>query len=92
MKKFLFLLFFSFSTLALAAQEAEVKVKGMVCSFCAQGITKKFKAQTEVQDVKVSLETKLVTIYFKENQNLDDSKINEILTGAGYNVDKISRK
>ena len=38
-----------------AAQKVDVTVGGMVCSFCAQGITKKFKARPEVEAVKVTL-------------------------------------
>ena len=73
-------------------KEVKVAVKGMVCGFCAQGITKKLKAEPSVAKVDVSLEKKLVTIDLKDNQELTNSKIESILKDAGYNVEKIERK
>lgn len=64
--------------------ELRVGVKGMVCAFCAQGIEKKFKAQKEVESVKVSLENKYVELKFKDGQRLSNEKIIEILKDAGY--------
>lgn len=64
--------------------ELRVGVKGMVCAFCAQGIEKKFKAQKEVESVKVSLEKKYVELKFKNGQRLSNEKIIEILKDAGY--------
>jgi len=58
----------------------------MVCSFCAQGITKKFKEQKEVADVEVSLEKKYVKVTYKDQQKLSHEKITEILKDAGYEV------
>jgi periplasmic mercuric ion binding protein len=59
----------------------------MVCSFCAQGIEKKFKAQKEVENVQVSLEKKAVILKFRDGQRLSNEKITEIIKDAGYNVD-----
>lgn len=92
--------FFAVAILALAphleaknsvSTTASVTVKGMVCSFCAQGVTKKFKAEPAVKNVDVSLETKLVTITFNPDQTIDDEKITQLLTDSGYNVVKIER-
>ena len=75
-----------------AGKEIKVSVKGMVCGFCAQGITKKFKAEAAVEKVDVSLEKKLVTLDLKDGQDLADSKIESILKDSGYNVEKIERQ
>jgi mercuric ion binding protein len=91
MKNLIFLLALLSSVAFAAGQEVKVTVKGMVCGFCAQGITKKFKAESAVEKVDVSLEKKLVTIDFKEGQDLADKKIESILTDSGYNVEKIDR-
>lgn len=72
-------------------KEVKVSVKGMVCGFCAQGITKKFKAESAVEKVDVSLEKKLVTINLKDGTDLDDNRIETILKESGYNVEKIDR-
>ncbi len=66
------------------SNELRVGVKGMVCAFCAQGIEKNFKAQSEVASVEVSLENKYVNLKFKEGKKLSNEKITEILKDAGY--------
>lgn len=76
----------------LYAGEITVKVNGMVCSMCAQGIQKKFSKISEVKDIKVDLDTKVVSIVTKDDKDLKDSKIKEIITEAGYNVATIERK
>lgn len=73
------------------AKEIKISVKGMVCAFCAQGITKKFKSRPDVDSVDVSLEKKLVTVKTKSDQDIADTELTKILTDAGYNVEKIER-
>lgn len=75
-----------------AGKEISATVNGMVCGFCAQGITKKFNADPAVEKVDVSLEKKVVTITLKEGKNLDDKKIQELLKESGYDVETIARK
>ncbi|WP_413587467.1 heavy-metal-associated domain-containing protein [Bdellovibrio sp. HCB274] len=75
-----------FSSLAFAAETETVGVNGMVCSFCAQGITAKFKEQPEVDKVDVSLEKKYVKLTYKEGQKLSHEKISALLKDAGYEV------
>ena len=69
-----------------------VKVSGMVCSMCAQGIEKKFKNESAVKDLKVDLDQKLVTINTHEGKDVSDEVIKKLITEAGYNVAEISRK
>lgn len=92
MKK-LSLFFTMFITLASTAQAETIKasVNGLVCAFCATGIEKTFKAQPEVDDVKVDLESKIVTINTKKGQTIDDTKCTKLLTDAGYSVTNITR-
>lgn len=66
------------------ATETTIKVKGMVCAFCAQGITKNFKSEKEVEDVKVDLDKMEVHLRFKKGQKLSRAKMKEIITGAGF--------
>jgi mercuric ion binding protein len=81
-----------FGTSVFAGEQINVKVKGMVCSFCSQGITKKFKEQPAVKDVKVSLENHLVSLELKDGQTLEDKTVETVLKDSGYTVDKIERK
>ena len=76
---------------AASAETITATVNGMVCAFCATGIEKSFKAQPEVGDVKVDLESKMVTIQTKAGQTLDDAKVTKVITDAGYSVQDIKR-
>lgn len=73
------------------ANDVKIMVKGMVCSFCAQGIEKSFRQQPAVEKINVELENNLVTLKLKSEHNLDDSKIKKIIEDSGYSVEKITR-
>lgn len=79
------------TTTAFAAEKIEITVKGMVCSFCSQGITKKFNEE-KVKSVNVDLGKHLVTLELNEGQKLSNEKITQILTDSGYGVEKIEIK
>lgn len=74
------------------AKEINVKVQGMVCSMCAQGIKKKFSAIESVEKINVNLDQKIVTINTKQDLDVDDAEIQKIIKEAGYNVAGIERK
>jgi copper chaperone CopZ len=74
------------------ADHIQVKVQGMVCSMCAQGIQKKFKANESVSKVEVSLEEKMVHLETKAKNDLSDEQIKKVITEAGYSVKEITRK
>lgn len=91
MKKLVILVLMTFS-LSSFAGEVNVKVNGMVCSMCAQGIQKKFSTEPSVKTLKVNMDEKLVTIHTHDGQELSDDTIKKHITEAGYNVAEISRK
>jgi len=77
--------------LTASASEIKVKVKGMVCGFCAQGIDKKFSADSAIEDVKVDLESQTVTLALKDGKDLEDGEIRAILRDAGFTPGRIER-
>jgi len=81
------LLFTSFNAMA---EKIIIGVDGMVCSFCAQGITKKFKAEKAVSSVDVKLEDHKVTLETKSA--LSDDQIKSIIKDAGYSISSIVRE
>lgn len=95
MKKLFCVLLITMSIFAgnvLAASKViSLVVKGMVCSFCVQGIEKKLSAEPSVESVKVSLKDKKVTLILKDGTDLSNDKIKNILIDAGYIVEKIER-
>lgn len=91
MKKII-VLFFIFTAPYTFAEEITIKVNGMVCSMCAQGIQKKFSKLSEVKNLSVDLDTKIVSVTTKDGQSVNDTTIKEIISEAGYNVQSIERK
>jgi copper chaperone CopZ len=94
MKRALILVAAIFSLLAPSVASAEkisISVKGMVCSFCAQGIKKTFMRKEGVESVDVDLDKKLVTITTKQGVTLTDADVSETVVDSGYEVIKIER-
>lgn len=90
--KVMSVVFLIMSSLAAMASEVNVKVSGMVCSMCAQGIQKKFKNESSVKSLNVSMDKKLVTFTLHEGKDLSDETITKLISEAGYNVAGIERK
>ncbi|MBC8027845.1 MAG: heavy-metal-associated domain-containing protein [Steroidobacteraceae bacterium] len=74
-----------------SAGTIEMKVYGLVCGFCAQGIEKTLRKNPATQDVVVSLEHKLVAIATKDGTDIADDVLTKALTEAGYDVKGITR-
>jgi len=69
----------------------EMKVYGLVCGFCAQGIEKTLRKNPATADVVVSLEDKLVAVATKDGADISDAELTRALTDSGYDVKGISR-
>ena len=83
-------------TLALLSTSAlsdtiEMKVNGLVCAFCAQGIEKTLRKNPVITDVVVSLEDKLVAVEVTPGQDVPDEDLRKALTDSGYDVKAITR-
>ena len=70
------------------------KVKGMVCSFCAQGLQKNLSKLSYIdkknytKGVKVSLKDQITIISTKEGAKIDYDLAVKKIVDAGYNVEK----
>jgi copper chaperone CopZ len=69
----------------------EMKVYGLVCGFCAQGIEKTLRKNPATADVVVSLEHKLVAVSTREGADIPDAELTRALTDSGYDVKGITR-
>lgn len=74
-----------------APRTIEMKVDGLVCAFCAQGISKKLGKMEATQEVLVNLEKGVVAVALKPGQELPDEALRAVLTEAGYTVQGIQR-
>ena len=68
------------------SQIAIVNVKGMVCDFCARGIEKTFKKDTNVKKIDVDLSKGKVLIAYNNNKRIKFDEIKEKILINGQNV------
>jgi copper chaperone CopZ len=91
----IFILFIALNSTSALADHPEGTVKvdiyGLVCDFCAQALEKVFGKEAAVDDIKVDLDAKIVTIHLKNGMQLDDALIEKNIVDAGYNVEAIRR-
>ena len=73
------------------AETIEMKVYGMVCGFCAQGIEKTLRRNPATADVLVDLGKKLVVVTTHPDQDISDAELTKAIGDAGYDVKTISR-
>ena len=76
---------------AACADTIEMKVYGLVCGFCAQGIDKTLRKNPATADVFVSLENQLVAVATRPGQDIGDAELKKALTDSGYDVKAITR-
>ena len=78
--------------ISLSASSVLIKVPGMVCQMCVQGMQKGFQhvVFNARKDVKVDLEKK--TVLLNLNKKISDKEIKKIVKDAGYNVSNITWK
>ena len=93
MKTFKTLLFAGLAGLSsfASAKTIEMDVNGLVCAFCAQGISKTLKAFPASDGVFVSLEHRIVAVHLKDGQDIDDPTLRKAITNAGYKLVAIRR-
>ena len=92
MKRTLLFSMLVFASAVARADTIEMKVYGLVCAFCAQGIEKTLRAFPATADVVVSLEKKLVVVATRDGQDIGDEELRKALTNAGYTVKAIRRE
>lgn len=73
------------------APDIQITAKGIVCSFCAQGLKKSFAKHPAVAKLQFDEEFNAMDLYLKPNAKLSDKEISKIVTEAGFLVDKIKR-
>jgi len=74
-----------------SAKTIEMDVNGLVCAFCAQGISKTMKTFPASDGVLVSLEHRLVAVHLKDGQDIADADLRKAITDAGYKLVAVHR-
>lgn len=77
--------FLLFNSICFAQiKEVRLRVDGLACPFCAYGLEKNLKPLEGLESLNISLKKGLVKLTFKEDNNLDISKLKTIVKDAGY--------
>ena len=74
------------SNSTLKADQKVLKVEGMVCAFCVQGIEIHLKKLSGIDQIKVNLEEGEVKLQVKSNQEPSSPDLCEAIKRAGYKV------
>lgn len=69
----------------------EMKVFGMVCGFCAQGIESNLRKNPAVTDVQVTLEKQLVVVRTRDGEDVSDAALEKAIVDAGYDLKAVTR-
>jgi hypothetical protein len=72
--------------------DIRVMTKGVVCSFCAQGLKKSFRDASGIESVVFDASFMFMDIYLKKGQDITDEEISNRVINAGYLVEKIIRE
>lgn len=78
-------------TVEKISSDIKVITKGIVCSFCAQGIKKALDENEAVKELHFNEEYNEIDIVLNLDLNISDKVITDIVTDAGYIVEKIIR-
>lgn len=78
-------------SLGAQAETIEMKVFGMVCGFCAQGIEASLRKNPATIDVIVSLEKQLVVVETRPGVDIADKDLKAAITSAGYDLKHVAR-
>ena len=68
-----------------------LKVNGMVCSFCAQGVKRKLSTLPGVQSITVDMQSHTISLVTAEGFKGGESSIRKAVQDAGYAMTSIQQ-
>ena len=74
------------------APDVVLKTRGMVCSFCVQGVEKKLLGLKSVRKVSVQLKVAAVHVWVHAGQSVSDDEFKSAIEAAGYNLTDVVRR
>ena len=90
MKKInIILIFLMIGNVLISQTPVQMKVDGMSCGFCVNGVKKKLATAKEVENIDVQLETATVTFTVKKGVKVNKQKYLDLIEKAGYDPREI---
>ena len=78
---------------AFAAEHGiEMKIKGMVCSFCVTGLKKVLERQDAVESTTINLAKHQVRVFLKPGKQVSEKEMDEWVKEAGFKMDTFEVK
>ncbi len=74
------------------ADTINIRVKGLVCDFCARGIERTFKRTGKVEDLTIDLDAGHVKVVTKPGMSMTDKEVETAITDSGYHMIEIERE
>ena len=75
----------------LTGATVRLKVNGMVCPFCAYGLEKRLQEIASIDAVLIRISDGLVQIRTKEDQELTDEVLADVVKKSGFSLIEIER-
>ena len=75
----------------LTGASVRLKVNGMVCPFCAYGLEKRLQEVASIDAVLIRISDGLVQIRTKEDQELTDEVLADVVKKSGFSLIEIER-
>lgn len=75
--------------LGASLERIDVTINGMVCSFCVQGVERKIRGLSETQNVKIDLSKRLVQVWLRPGEVIQDDQLRKLIRDAGFDVREI---
>jgi copper chaperone CopZ len=69
-----------------APQVYALRVDGLACPFCAYRLEKQISAIEGIEQIKVDIETGIVTVTMSDGATLDDVRAKQVVEGAGFSL------
>lgn len=83
---------FVVSASSAEAETIDIKVKGLVCDFCARAMEKTLQRTGKTEDIEIDLNKGQVRIETRAGQSMTDQEIEQAITDSGYHLVEISRE
>lgn len=92
-KHVVFILFLLCTSAAVqAAEVVHVKVRQLMCTYCAQRLRDAFRRQKAVQSIEMAIPDHIMTLNLKDEQTIADKKIQKLVGDLDYKVLSITRE
>jgi copper chaperone CopZ len=79
------------TSVAARAETIEMKVNGLTCAFCAQGVETLLRKHPATSEVIVDLQSKMIVVVTRDGTSFTNGELTKAINDAGYDLKVIMR-